>query len=109
MEIIRKAKAEGVDVTCETGPHYLVMDDSFLKEEGRFKMNPPLRSAEDREALIKGIIDGTIDCIATDQTVHAAARFADNIHGPIFAICSRSRKFSVPCWRPTTIWPSSTR
>ena len=72
VDIIRKAKAEGVDVTCETGPHYLTMDDSFLKEEGRFKMNPPLRSAEDRDALVAGIIDGTIDCIATDHAPHSA-------------------------------------
>ncbi|MBO7252486.1 MAG: dihydroorotase, partial [Oscillospiraceae bacterium] len=64
VDIIRKAKAEGVDVTCETGPHYLVMDDSMLQEEGRFKMNPPIRSAADRDALIEGILDGTIDMIA---------------------------------------------
>ena len=72
VEIIRQAKARGVNVTCETGPHYLVMDDSFLQEEGRFKMNPPLRSATDREALVKGIQDGTIDMIATDHAPHSA-------------------------------------
>ena len=72
VEIIRKAKAEGVDVTCETGPHYLVMDDSMLREEGRFKMNPPLRSREDRDALVAGILDGTIDMIATDHAPHSA-------------------------------------
>ena len=71
MEIIRRAKAEGVDVTCETGPHYLIMDDSDLQEDGRFKMNPPLRSAEDRQALITGIQDGTIDMIATDHAPHS--------------------------------------
>ena len=71
VEIIRKAKAEGVDVTCETGPHYLIMDDSDLQEDGRFKMNPPLRSAEDRQALIAGLQDGTIDMIATDHAPHS--------------------------------------
>ena len=72
VDIIRKAKAEGLDVTCETGPHYLVMDDSQLQEEGRFKMNPPIRSKEDRDALIAGILDGTIDMIATDHAPHSA-------------------------------------
>ena len=72
VELIRRAKAEGVDVTCETGPHYLVMDDSMLQEEGRFKMNPPLRSKEDREALVQGVRDGTIDMIATDHAPHSA-------------------------------------
>jgi dihydroorotase len=72
VELIRKAKAEGVDVTCETGPHYLVMDDMDLQEDGRFKMNPPIRSKEDKQALIQGIIDGTIDMIATDHAPHSA-------------------------------------
>lgn len=72
VDIIRKAKARGIDVTCETGPHYLLLDDSCLQEEGRFKMNPPLRSAEDRLALIEGLKDGTIDCIATDHAPHSA-------------------------------------
>ena len=72
VDIIRKAKAEGLDVTCETGPHYLLLDDSCLQEDARFKMNPPLRSREDREALIEGIIDGTIDMIATDHAPHSA-------------------------------------
>ena len=71
VELIRKAKAEGMDVTCETGPHYLVMDDGDLQEDGRFKMNPPLRSAADREALVAGIVDGTIDMIATDHAPHS--------------------------------------
>ena len=71
VELIRKAKAEGVDVTCETAPHYLILDDSFMQEDGRFKMNPPLRSAEDREALVAGLIDGTIDMIATDHAPHS--------------------------------------
>ena len=72
VEIIRQAKARGVDVTCETGPHYLILDDSDLQEHGRFKMNPPLRGAEDRLALIEGIKDGTIDMIATDHAPHSA-------------------------------------
>jgi len=72
VEIIRRAKAEGLDVTCETGPHYLLLDDSCLQEDGRFKMNPPLRSPADREALIEGIKDGTIDMIATDHAPHSA-------------------------------------
>lgn len=70
VDLIRRAKKRGVKVTCETGPHYLVFSDSDLKEEGRFKMNPPIRSEADREALIEGIKDGTIDCIATDHAPH---------------------------------------
>ena len=72
VELIRQAKKQGLDVTCETAPHYLVLDDSMLQEEGRFKMNPPLRSPEDRQALIAGLLDGTIDMIATDHAPHAA-------------------------------------
>ena len=72
VEIIRQAKAKGLDVTCETGPHYLILDDSDLQEHGRFKMNPPLRSEADRLALVEGIKDGTIDMIATDHAPHSA-------------------------------------
>ena len=72
VELIRRAKAEGVDVTCETGPHYLVFCDEDLREDGRFKMNPPIRSREDRAALIEGLRDGTIDMIATDHAPHSA-------------------------------------
>jgi len=72
VEIIRQAKRSGIDVTCETGPHYLTLDDSFLQEDARFKMNPPLRDKTDREALVEGLIDGTIDCIATDHAPHSA-------------------------------------
>ncbi len=71
VDIIRKAKADGVDITCETGPHYLVMNDMMLRDEGRFKMNPPIRSEADRLALINGILDGTIDMIATDHAPHS--------------------------------------
>ena len=95
VEIIRKAKAEGVNVTCETGPHYLVMDDSFLKEEGRFKMNPPLRSAEDREALIQGIIDGTIDCIATDHAPHSAEEKAKGLEKSAFGVVGIETAFPI--------------
>lgn len=72
VALIREAKARGVDVTCETAPHYLVLDESMLQEDGRFKMNPPLRSADDRAALLEGLQDGTIDCIATDHAPHSA-------------------------------------
>ena len=72
VEVIRKAKAEGVDVTCETAPHYLTLTDLDLKEDGRFKMNPPIRSEADRQALIEGIKDGTVDMIATDHAPHSA-------------------------------------
>ena len=95
VDIIRKAKAEGVDVTCETGPHYLVMDDSFLKEEGRFKMNPPLRSPEDREALIAGILDGTIDCIATDHAPHSAEEKARGLEKSAFGVVGIETAFPI--------------
>ena len=72
VELIRQAKAEGLDVTCETAPHYLLLCDSDLREEGRFKMNPPLRSFSDMEAIIEGVCDGTIDMIATDHAPHSA-------------------------------------
>ena len=71
VDLIRKAKAEGLNVTCETGPHYLLLDDSCLQEDGRFKMNPPLRDKRDREALLEGLADGTIDMIATDHAPHS--------------------------------------
>ncbi|MBE6996490.1 MAG: dihydroorotase, partial [Ruminococcaceae bacterium] len=72
VELIRQAKAEGLPVTCETGPHYLVMCDEDLQDDGRFKMNPPIRSAADRDALVAGLLDGTVDCIATDHAPHSA-------------------------------------
>ncbi|MBQ8831185.1 MAG: dihydroorotase [Oscillospiraceae bacterium] len=86
VEIIRRAKAEGVDITCETGPHYLVMDDSMLQEDGRFKMNPPIRSKEDRDALIEGIIDGTIDMIATDHAPHSKEEKAKGLENSAFGV-----------------------
>ena len=71
VEIIRKAKAEGVDITCETAPHYLILTDMDIEEDARFKMNPPIRSERDRQALIEGLCDGTIDMIATDHAPHS--------------------------------------
>ncbi len=73
VELIRRAKSRGVQVTCETGPHYLTFCDSDLQEDGRFKMNPPIRSEADRDALREGIADGTIDVIATDHAPHSAS------------------------------------
>ena len=72
VDIIRRAKAEGLDITCETGPHYLLMNQDDLQDLGRFKMNPPLRDKEDQAALIEGLLDGTIDMIATDHAPHSA-------------------------------------
>ena len=95
VDIIRKAKARGVDVTCETGPHYLVMDDSFLQEDGRFKMNPPLRSPEDREALMQGLLDGTIDMIATDHAPHSAEEKAKGLAGSAFGVVGIETAFPV--------------
>jgi len=95
VELIRRAKAEGVDITCETAPHYLVMDDSFLKEEGRFKMNPPLRDKSDREALIEGVRDGTIDMIATDHAPHSAEEKSRGLAGSAFGIVGLETAFPV--------------
>ena len=95
VDIIRKAKAQGVDITCETAPHYLVLDDSDLKEEGRFKMNPPLRSAEDKKALIEGIKDGTIDMIATDHAPHSAEEKSRGLEKSAFGIVGLETAFQV--------------
>ncbi len=95
VELIRRAKAEGVDVTCETAPHYLILDDSCLQEEGRFKMNPPLRSAEDRLALIEGLKDGTIDMIATDHAPHSAEEKAKGLSGSAFGIVGIETAFPL--------------
>ena len=95
VELIRKAKAEGVDVTCETAPHYLVLTDMDLKEEGRFKMNPPLRSEEDRKALIEGIKDGTIDMIATDHAPHSAEEKSKGLEKSAFGIVGIETAFPV--------------
>ena len=95
VDLIRKAKAQGIDVTCETGPHYLVMDDSDLQEDGRFKMNPPLRSREDREALVAGILDGTIDMIATDHAPHSAEEKGKGLENSAFGIVGIETAFQI--------------
>ena len=95
VEIIRQAKKSGVDVTCETGPHYLTMDDSMLREDGRFKMNPPLRSPEDRQALVEGLRDGTIDMIATDHAPHSAEEKSRGLQGSAFGVVGLETAFPV--------------
>jgi len=95
VELIRKAKAEGVDVTCETGPHYLVLNDMDLKEEGRFKMNPPLRAEADRLALIEGIKDGTIDMIATDHAPHSAEEKSKGLKDSLMGVVGIETAFGV--------------
>ena len=95
VDLIRKAKAEGADATCETGPHYLVMDDSDLQEDGRFKMNPPLRSKEDREALVAGILDGTIDMIATDHAPHSAEEKGKGLENSAFGVVGIETAFQI--------------
>lgn len=86
VHIIREAKKSGIDITCETGPHYLVLDDGCLKEHGRFKMNPPLRDKSDKEALVEGIIDGTIDMLATDHAPHSAEEKSRGLEKSAFGI-----------------------
>ena len=95
VALIRQAKAEGLDVTCETGPHYLVMDDSMLEENGRFKMNPPLRSKADREALVEGLLDGTIDMIATDHAPHSAEEKARGLEKSAFGVVGIETAFPI--------------
>ncbi len=95
VELIRQAKKQGLNVTCETAPHYLLMDDSYLQEDGRFKMNPPLRSAEDREALIQGLKDGTIDIIATDHAPHSAEEKSKGLDGSSFGIVGIETAFQL--------------
>ncbi|MBQ2387852.1 MAG: dihydroorotase, partial [Clostridia bacterium] len=95
VELIRKAKAEGLDITCETGPHYLLLDDSDLQEDGRFKMNPPLRSAADRLALIEGIKDGTIDMIATDHAPHSAEEKSRGLKSSLMGVVGLETAFPV--------------
>ncbi len=95
VNLIRKAKAEGIDVTCETGPHYLVLTDMDLQEDGRFKMNPPLRSNADMEALIEGICDGTIDMIATDHAPHSAEEKSRGLEKSAFGIVGLETSFPI--------------
>ena len=95
VELIRRAKADGLDITCETAPHYLVLCDEDLQEDGRFKMNPPIRSREDREALIEGIKDGTIDMIATDHAPHSADEKSKGLKDSLMGVVGIETSFPV--------------
>ncbi len=95
VRLIRDAKKRGVDVTCETAPHYLVMNDMMIGEDGRFKMNPPIRSEEDRLALIEGIKDGTIDMIATDHAPHSKEEKGKGLAGSMMGVVGLETAFAV--------------
>lgn len=95
VDIIRQAKKSGVDVSCETAPHYLILTDMDLQDEGRFKMNPPIRSIEDREALIEGIKDGTIDMIATDHAPHTSKEKSRGLENSAFGIVGLETSFAL--------------
>lgn len=95
VELIRQAKAHGVNVTCETAPHYLVLCDEDMQEDGRFKMNPPLRSREDKKALIEGIKDGTIDMIATDHAPHSAEEKGRGLEKSLMGVVGLEMAFPV--------------
>ncbi len=95
VELIRQAKKKGLDVTCETAPHYLVMNDSMLEEDGRFKMNPPIRSEEDRQALLSGLIDGTVDMIATDHAPHSYLEKSKGLEGSNMGVVGIETSFAV--------------
>ena len=95
VALIREAKKRGVDVTCETAPHYLTMDDSMLMEDGRFKMNPPIRSKADRDALVEGITDGTIDMIATDHAPHSHEEKSRGLEKSLMGVVGIETAFPV--------------
>ena len=95
VEIIRRAKAEGVNVTCETAPHYLLLNESDLQEDGRFRMNPPIRSRADQDALIEGLLDGTVDMIATDHAPHSEEEKSRGLAGSAFGIVGLETAFPV--------------
>jgi len=95
VDLIRRAKREGVDVTCETAPHYLLLDEGDLQEDGRFRMNPPIRSKEDREALVEGLLDGTIDMIATDHAPHSREEKSRGLAGSAFGVVGLECAFPV--------------
>ena len=95
VALIRQAKKNGLDVSCETAPHYLILDENDLKEEGRFKMNPPLRAREDKEALIEGVLDGTIDMIATDHAPHSAEEKSRGLEKSAFGIVGIETAFPL--------------
>ncbi len=95
VELIRQAKKDGIDITCETAPHYLVLSENDLIEDGKFKMNPPLRSEKDREALIEGVVDGTIDMIATDHAPHSPEEKSKGLSGSSFGVVGLETSFPV--------------
>lgn len=95
VELIRKAKAEGLSVSCETAPHYLVFNDSMLEESGKFKMNPPIRSEADRQALIGGLQDGTIDMISTDHAPHSVEEKSAGLEKSLMGIVGLETSFPV--------------
>jgi len=95
VALIRQAKRDGISVSAETAPHYLVLCDEDVLDEGRFKMNPPIRSSADRDALIEGILDGTIDCIATDHAPHTAEEKSKGMAGSAFGIVGLETAFPV--------------
>ena len=95
LRLIREARRDGLDVSCETAPHYLLLDENDLQEDGRFKMNPPLRSREDREALLEGLCDGDILCIATDHAPHSAEEKSRGLAGSAFGIVGLETAFPL--------------
>ncbi len=95
VELIRQAKKDGLDVTCETAPHYLLLDENYLQEDGKYKMNPPLREEADRQALIEGLCDGTIDMIATDHAPHSQEEKSKGLDGSNFGIVGLETAFPL--------------
>lgn len=95
VEIIRRAKARGVDVTCETAPHYLLLTEDDLEEDGRFKMNPPIRTADDRAALVEGLADGTVDMVATDHAPHSDEEKSRGLAGSLMGVIGLEFAFPV--------------
>ena len=95
VALIRAAKKEGLPVTCETGPHYLCLCDEDLEDHGRFRMNPPIRSAADRDALVEGLLDGTVDCVATDHAPHSAEEKAKGLRGSLNGVVGLECAFPV--------------
>ncbi|MEG2274472.1 MAG: amidohydrolase family protein, partial [Clostridia bacterium] len=95
VQLIRQAKASGLTITCETAPHYLVLTDMEIEDDGRFKMNPPIRSREDRDALIEGLADGTIDIVATDHAPHSAEEKSKGLKGSLNGVIGLDFAFAV--------------
>ena len=95
VSLVRDAKRRGLPVTCETAPHYLLLSDKDLQEDGRWKMNPPLRSETDRQAMIEGVLDGTVDCIATDHAPHSAEEKSRGLRQSAFGIVGLETAFPL--------------